>query len=83
VFLAGNALQLASHAALAALGGGGGKAGSGKAGSGKAAYQIPRGPLFAHVSCPHYLAEIIIYAGLAVATGGRLNALLMLAWVVR
>lgn len=40
------------------------------------------GPLFEWVSCPHYLAEIIIYCGLALVTGGSINSLLMLVWVV-
>lgn len=35
------------------------------------------------MSCPHYLAEIVIYAGLALLTAGSTNALLMLFWVVR
>ncbi len=38
--------------------------------------------MFAYVSCPHYLAEIVIYLGLALVTGGSVNTLLMLAWVV-
>ncbi|XP_074589275.1 polyprenal reductase 1-like [Curcuma longa] len=33
-------------------------------------YVIPHGDWFAHVSCPHYLAEIIIYLGILVASGG-------------
>ncbi|PKI54772.1 hypothetical protein CRG98_024874 [Punica granatum] len=33
-------------------------------------YVIPRGDWFEIVSCPHYLAEIVIYAGLLVASGG-------------
>lgn len=128
VFLAGNALQCAAHAALAALGG--------ARRGGKAAYRIPKGarhalrravaalsgrtpswvpllpapasrapptppvatphrscppavspcaaagPLFEWVSCPHYLAEIIIYMGLTLAANGSANTLLMLLWVV-
>ncbi|XP_026192564.1 uncharacterized protein LOC34620871 [Cyclospora cayetanensis] len=27
-------------------------------------YRIPRSPLFAHVSCPHYLAEVLVYLSL-------------------
>lgn len=42
----------------------------------------PSGGLFELVSCPHYLAEIIIYGGLAVASQGQLLPLLMLVWVV-
>ena len=35
------------------------------------------------MSCPHYLGEVVIYAGLALAVGGRSSAAwLMLIWVV-
>ncbi|XP_052192900.1 polyprenol reductase 2-like [Diospyros lotus] len=34
------------------------------------AYVIPHGDWFDYVSSPHYLAEIVIYAGLVVANGG-------------
>ena len=46
-------------------------------------YRIPRGGGFELVSCPHYLAEIVIYAGLLILLG-RANALvwLIFAWVV-
>ncbi|CAK9162046.1 unnamed protein product [Ilex paraguariensis] len=33
-------------------------------------YVIPEGDWFEYVSSPHYLAEIVIYAGLVVASGG-------------
>jgi len=47
-------------------------------------YRLPRGGAFELVSCPHYLAEIVIYAGLALVAGrGRLLPWLVLAWVVR
>jgi hypothetical protein len=97
VFLAGNALQLHSHWLLARLrparparpaaardpaavpdpdpGCGAAVAGG---------YRLPRGGAFELVSCPHYLAEIVIYAGLALVAGrGRLLPWLVLAWVVR
>lgn len=32
-------------------------------------YVIPHGDWFKYVSCPHYLAEIVIYAGILVASG--------------
>jgi hypothetical protein len=38
--------------------------------------------MFELVSCPHYAAEIIIYLGLALVSGGSANTLLMLIWVV-
>lgn len=43
---------------------------------------LPAGGLFELVSCPHYLAEIIIYIGLLIASEGQLMPLLMLVWVV-
>lgn len=46
------------------------------------AVAVPAGGLFEFVSCPHYLAEIVIYLGLLVASGGQLMPLLMLVWVV-
>lgn len=33
-------------------------------------YVIPHGDWFEYVSCPHYFAEIVIYAGILVASGG-------------
>lgn len=33
-------------------------------------YVIPCGDWFSRVSCPHYLAELVIYFGMLVATGG-------------
>jgi len=61
VFLAGNALQFDSHRILARL--------SGQPqrlrGAGDAEhYRIPYGGGFQWVSCPHYLAEMVIYLGL-------------------
>ena len=38
--------------------------------------------MFEWVSCPHYLAEIIIYCGLALVTAGSINTVLMVVWVV-
>lgn len=74
VFLLGNTLQCHSHWLLARLASRGRKGG----------YKIPRGGAFELVSCPHYLGEVIIYAGLALAAQGgrRSTAWLMLLWVV-
>lgn len=33
-------------------------------------YAVPHGDWFEVVSCPHYLAEIVIYAGILIASGG-------------
>lgn len=69
VFLAGNVLQFASHWSLAQLS------------RQRPGFSIPSGGLFELVSCPHYLAEIIIYLGLSIASQGQLMPLLMLVWV--
>ncbi|KAK1275711.1 Polyprenol reductase 1 [Acorus gramineus] len=46
-------------------------------------YVIPHGDWFEMVSCPHYLAEIIIYFGVLVATGGLdITIWLLLVFVV-
>ncbi|KAF3340377.1 polyprenol reductase 1 isoform X1 [Carex littledalei] len=34
-------------------------------------YIVPYGDWFSYVSCPHYFAEIVIYAGILVASGGN------------
>lgn len=42
------------------------------------------GGAFEWVSCPHYLAEVVIYVGLLFVLRGRhVNAWLILFWVVR
>ncbi|GLJ16228.1 hypothetical protein SUGI_0272240 [Cryptomeria japonica] len=46
-------------------------------------YFIPYGDWFEIVSCPHYLAEIVIYAGVLIATGGLdLTVWLLFGFVV-
>ncbi|CAL5378333.1 unnamed protein product [Camellia sinensis] len=46
-------------------------------------YVIPHGDWFDYVSCPHYLAELVIYAGLMVANGGAdLTVWLIFGFVV-
>lgn len=92
MFLAGNALQLHSHWLLACLRPtqprNPGSEFSANAGADAAAqqngYVVPHGGAFELVSCPHYLAEIVIYAGLALVAGrGQLLLWLVLTWVVR
>lgn len=34
-------------------------------------YEIPRGSWFEWVSCAHYFAEIVLYAGIVIASGGN------------
>ncbi|GIL52527.1 hypothetical protein Vafri_8361 [Volvox africanus] len=45
-------------------------------------YNVPRGGLFEMVSCPHYLAEILIYVALAIVTRGSVGSILIVAWVL-
>lgn len=46
-------------------------------------YAIPYGDWFEIVSCPHYLAEIVIYAGILIATGcSDLTVWLLFGYVV-
>ncbi|MEW5311034.1 MAG: hypothetical protein WDW38_002781 [Sanguina aurantia] len=95
VFLSGNALQLQSHVLLARLATRSKTASkdtkrAAPSSSAKSQhdqepqrqYSIPHGGLFSLVSCPHYLAEIVIYLGLWLISGLQLNQALMLAWVV-
>ena len=45
-------------------------------------YFVPRGDWFEYVSCPHYLAEILIYCSFCVALGvGHQTGQLLLIWV--
>ncbi len=45
-------------------------------------YRIPRGDWFNYVSCPHYLAEILMYASLAAILGWQnTTGLVIFAWV--
>ncbi|GIL71706.1 hypothetical protein Vretifemale_2195 [Volvox reticuliferus] len=45
-------------------------------------YTIPRGGPFELVSCPHYLAEILIYVALAIVTRGSVGSILIVVWVL-
>lgn len=78
VFAGGNLLQNQSHRILAAL-----SPASSTKSSQQEVYKIPRGGAFEWLSCPHYLAEIVIYVGLLLVLRGRhVNAWLILSWVV-
>lgn len=92
MFLAGNALQLHSHWLLARLRPAQPRnpenkpsaAAGDDAAAEQSCYVVPRGGAFELVSCPHYLAEMVIYAGLALVAGrGQLLPWLVLTWVVR
>ena len=78
MFLVGNLLQFQSHWILGSL-----RKGKKREDPAVGPYRIPQGAGFELVSCPHYLAEIVIYAGLLILLG-RVNALvwLIFAWVV-
>ena len=43
-------------------------------------YQIPSGGGFNHVSCPHYLGEIIEWWGFCLACGGSWESLSFALW---
>jgi hypothetical protein len=43
-------------------------------------YRIPHGGMFEYVSCPHYLGEIVEWAGFYVASGGTLAAASFVIW---
>ncbi|TKW06095.1 hypothetical protein SEVIR_7G219300v4 [Setaria viridis] len=60
IFIWGSLHQLRCHAILGSL----------REHKDSDEYVIPRGDWFSRVSCPHYLAEIVIYFGLLIASGG-------------
>nr|KJB11164.1 hypothetical protein B456_001G243600 [Gossypium raimondii] len=71
IFLWGWIHQLRCHAILGSMRAGGEE------------YVIPKGDWFEIVSSPHYLAEIVIYVGLLIASGGAdITIWLLLAFVV-
>ncbi|KAI0501064.1 hypothetical protein KFK09_019282 [Dendrobium nobile] len=60
LFVWGSIHQLRCHAILGSL----------REQRGADEYIIPNGDWFEYVSCPHYLGEIVIYAGILLASGG-------------
>lgn len=44
-------------------------------------YQLPHGGWFIWVACPHYLAEILFYLGLAMLLEDAARATIIVAWV--
>ena len=50
---------------------------------GSGVYAIPRGDWFRWVSCPHYAAEVAMYACLAAVLGwGNTTGLMLFLWVL-
>lgn len=77
VFLLASALQFQSHYLLAKPMQRKRRTSSGNV------YRIPRGGAFELVSCPHYLAEILIYTGIAFILGKfSIISWLPLLWVM-
>ncbi|KAK1861575.1 hypothetical protein I4F81_004158 [Pyropia yezoensis] len=67
VFIAASGVQHWAHRVLACLRRGGINRGSGGGGGGVYRYSVPRGGAFEVVACPHYAAEVVLYAALAAA----------------
>lgn len=78
MFVAGSLLQFHSHWILARL-----RRQISSQGKKQGDYSIPRGGAFELVSCPHYLAEIVIYRGLLFLLGSHnLLVWIIFTWVV-
>ena len=81
LFLVGMAIQFQSHWILAQLRPA--RSAKNRTVAPLDCYKIPRGGLFEYVSCPHYLGEIVIYAGLLLILRTQsLLPYLTFAWVV-
>eukprot|EP00744_Colponema_vietnamica_P014790 GILI01020706.1.p1 GENE.GILI01020706.1~~GILI01020706.1.p1 ORF type:complete len:320 (-),score=51.25 GILI01020706.1:35-970(-) len=74
LFLLGNSFQSKAHAMLADL-----RKGSDP--SQPAEYKVPVGSLFNYVSCPHYAAELLIYASLLLLQPHSTSLVLMFLFV--
>ena len=84
VFFAGNALQCHSHCILARLRARIAGKREDHLQTTDDGYALPEGGAFSLVSCPHYLGEIVLYAGLAlVLCGSNISIMVVFAWVVR
>ncbi|XP_042892297.1 polyprenol reductase-like [Penaeus japonicus] len=73
--LIGYVLQFVSLSTLASL-----RKSSGKAAKEK--HMMPRGGMFDLLSCPHMLAEILVYVGVAVVLWNHTGWLFVTAWVI-
>ena len=84
VFFAGNALQCHSHCILARLRARIAGKREDRLQTTEDGYALPEGGAFSLVSCPHYLGEIVLYAGLAlILCGSNISIMVVFAWVVR
>ncbi|CAK0784124.1 hypothetical protein CVIRNUC_007327 [Coccomyxa viridis] len=83
VFFAGNALQCHSHCILARLRARIAGKREDRLQTTEDGYALPEGGAFSLVSCPHYLGEIVLYAGLAlILCGSNISIMVVFAWVV-
>ena len=84
VFFAGNALQCHSHYLLARLRARIAARKEDGLQTTEDGYALPEGGAFDLVSCPHYLGEIVLYAGLALMLcKSNISIMVVFAWVVR
>ena len=84
VFFAGNALQCHSHCILARLRARIAGKREDRLQTTDNGYALPEGGAFSLVSCPHYLGEIVLYAGLALMLcKSNVSIMVVLTWVVR
>ena len=84
VFFAGNALQCHSHWILARLRASIAGKREDHLQTTDDGYALPEGGAFSLVSCPHYLGEIVLYAGLALMLcQNNVSIMVVFAWVVR
>ena len=79
IILSGSSWQLACHKALASLRP---ASQSNERYSNPAVALCSRNLGFSLLACPHYTAEILIYMGLAVASGGDYGVVALAIWVV-
>lgn len=83
LFLLASVLQFSSHRILALLRqpSEANKSARAQGSAPSYAYTVPKGGAFEYVSCPHYLAELLIYTSFAIVSRGTPGSLLLLAFV--
>lgn len=74
IFIIGSVMQFYAHRTLAS----GRTTEDGKVSH---EYFVPKGGLFDYISCPHYLAELVIYTSFALVSGFTRGSLLVLLFV--